>query len=102
MASDRHGHAVAVYNGLVYVIGGHDGESALMGVEVFDGNEWRPAPSMNERRYGLAAVVINGSLYAVGGKWQTTIERLDGDQWIVDTSLPKLAAPRRGFAATFF
>jgi len=68
MGKGRYGHAAVVLNGLVYAIGGSDGDTRL--VEAFDPetDTWRQVAPLNSARRFTAAAVIDGKIYAVGGR----------------------------------
>ncbi|KRZ91170.1 Kelch-like protein 3 [Trichinella sp. T8] len=70
MEFGRSGPGVAVYDGKLYALGGHDGPSVLNCVEVYDANGggWQMLPCQMETcRRNLGACVADHSLYAVGG-----------------------------------
>ena len=67
--------AVAVLNGLLYVVGGQRTDAGIIPgpvtsvVEVYDPqtDTWSAAPSMPTARMGLVAAAVDGKLYAIGG-----------------------------------
>ena len=67
MEGRRYGCAAVVWEGALYVVGGHDGTHCLKSVERFDGSRWMAMPSMTSNRHSAAAVVWDGDLYAIGG-----------------------------------
>jgi DNA-binding SARP family transcriptional activator len=81
MLSPRANHAaVAGSDGKIYVMGGHDGHSAVSAMEVYDAKtrKWSYLPSMKTRRYMHAAVCDNdGMIYAIGGMEQPTQKPCD-------------------------
>ncbi|KAL3879969.1 hypothetical protein ACJMK2_032245 [Sinanodonta woodiana] len=89
MTSKRRHVGVCASNGLLYAVGGHDGEEHLNTAERFDPktNKWTPILSMGTKRRGLALGCIGGAIYAVGGLDDntcfTTLERYDhtADSW---------------------
>ncbi|XP_060870645.1 kelch-like protein 2 isoform X2 [Metopolophium dirhodum] len=60
---------VGVLDNCIYAVGGHDDNSALNSVEVFDVSiqKWRLVASMSTKRRDLGVGVLNNLLYAVGG-----------------------------------
>ncbi|CAH1266841.1 kelch-like protein 20 [Branchiostoma lanceolatum] len=69
MNTPRSGVGVAVLEGQVYAVGGHDGSQYLNTVECYNPTErrWKyVAPMCTARRY-VAVGVMGGLLYAVGG-----------------------------------
>lgn len=71
MPSGRCEPAVAVYNGLIYVIGGYDGTYATNVVEVYDPvtDSWNTTPKtpMGVARGAAGAAIVNGKIYVIGG-----------------------------------
>ncbi len=71
MSTRRSSVGVGVLGGLIYAVGGYDGNSrqCLSSVEVYapDQDSWKRVKDMEARRSGAAVGVINGLLYAVGG-----------------------------------
>ncbi|KAH8860375.1 Kelch-like protein 5 [Schistosoma japonicum] len=70
MATHRHGLGVAVLEGVVYAVGGHDGWSYLNTVERWNGKakSWSPVTPMAVQRSTVGVAVLEGLLYAVGGR----------------------------------
>jgi N-acetylneuraminic acid mutarotase len=68
MSVERKGCAAACIDGLLYVVGGYNGDY-LASAECYDPStgEWRAVPNMSVARYGCAAASIGGLLYVVGG-----------------------------------
>ncbi|KAJ8410982.1 hypothetical protein AAFF_G00180170 [Aldrovandia affinis] len=66
----RHGLGVAVLEGPMYAVGGHDGWSYLSTVERWDpqARQWSFVASMASPRSTVGVAVLNGKLYAVGGR----------------------------------
>jgi hypothetical protein len=103
--TDRYNAATAVVDGVLYVIGGADEMTGVVGtVEAYDpaADVWRTLAPMPTRREGLALGVVNGIIYAVGGAnnglgWSTlaTVEAYDPatDTWTARASMP---TARRG------
>ena len=60
---------VGVVNGILYAVGGGNGNSVFATVEAYDpvSNTWTTRASMPTGRSGLGVGVVNGVLYAVGG-----------------------------------
>ena len=97
MASARQEHAVAVFDGKLYAVGGHNGHS-LGSVERYDPvtNAWEAVAPMAEAREYHAMAVLEGKLYAVGGSttmtamgWLSSVERYDPalDAWEAGTPI---------------
>ncbi|XP_063718556.1 kelch-like protein 20 [Symsagittifera roscoffensis] len=65
----RSGIGVAVLNGLIYAVGGHDGTSYLNSVECYDPSvkKWSIVANMNCPRRYVAVCAYNGLLYVAGG-----------------------------------
>jgi len=68
MSSGRYGFATAVFNGVIYAVGGYH-DTALTTVEAYDpaADAWTTKASMPTARTYLAAGAVNGIVYAVGG-----------------------------------
>ncbi|KAF5402768.1 putative bacteriochlorophyll 4-vinyl reductase [Paragonimus heterotremus] len=83
MATHRHGLGVAVLEGVVYAVGGHDGWSYLNTVERWNGRakSWSPVAPMAVQRSTVGVAALDGLLYAVGGRDGTaclrTVERFN-------------------------
>lgn len=103
----RSGHAVAVVNGKLYVIGGQvlttpsgTAITTLGSVEEFDpaSNVWAVKTPMPTPRSGLDAGVVNGKIYAIGGHiisggtvtYYDVVEEYDPllDAWTPRASMP--------------
>ncbi|MED6234254.1 hypothetical protein ATANTOWER_025446 [Ataeniobius toweri] len=69
MRTARSRVGVAVVNGLLYAIGGYDGQSRLSTVEVYnpETDGWTRVSSMNSQRSAMGTVVIDGHIYVCGG-----------------------------------
>ncbi|NXO45019.1 KLH18 protein, partial [Locustella ochotensis] len=69
MATARSRVGVAVLNGLLYAIGGYDGQLRLSTVEVYnpDTDCWSKVESMNSKRSAMGTVVLDGQIYVCGG-----------------------------------
>uniref|UniRef100_H2T9S7 Kelch-like family member 18 n=1 Tax=Takifugu rubripes TaxID=31033 RepID=H2T9S7_TAKRU len=69
MKTSRSRVGVAVVNGLLYAIGGYDGQSRLSTVEVYnpETDSWTRVSSMNSQRSAMGTVVIDGHIYVCGG-----------------------------------
>ncbi|KGL79597.1 Kelch-like 18, partial [Tinamus guttatus] len=69
MATARSRVGVAVLNGLLYAIGGYDGQLRLSTVEVYDpeSDSWSHVESMNSKRSAMGTVVLDGQIYVCGG-----------------------------------
>lgn len=55
--------------GKLYVVGGSDGQSSLISVEIYDPElcTWSFGPSLNTPRANVGVAVMNGRLFAIGG-----------------------------------
>ncbi|KAG9467960.1 hypothetical protein GDO78_013959 [Eleutherodactylus coqui] len=69
MTTARSRVGVAVVNGLLYAIGGYDGQSRLSTVEVYnpETDSWTKVGSMNSKRSAMGTVVLDGQIYVCGG-----------------------------------
>lgn len=69
MRTARSRVGVAVVNGLLYAIGGYDGQSRLSTVEVFnpETETWTRVSSMKTQRSAMGTVVLDGQIYVCGG-----------------------------------
>lgn len=69
MTSRRSGACVNVYDGKIYVVGGHDGPHVLRCVEVYDPllNKWQFISDLNIARRNAGFVIHNGLFYVIGG-----------------------------------
>uniref|UniRef100_A0A8D2PVP9 Kelch like family member 18 n=1 Tax=Zosterops lateralis melanops TaxID=1220523 RepID=A0A8D2PVP9_ZOSLA len=69
MGTARSRVGVAVLNGLLYAIGGYDGQLRLSTVEVYnpDTDSWSKVESMNSKRSAMGTVVLDGQIYVCGG-----------------------------------
>eukprot|EP00808_Paulinella_micropora_P022002 g3208.t1 len=70
MTSKRVGCSVALYDGALFAIGGHDGTCELSSVEKMDlrSNKWEEVACLpNGGRTGCAAAVVKGQLLVAGG-----------------------------------
>jgi len=74
MSTRRKHLGCAVYNNLIYAVGGRDDCMELSSAERYNPltNSWQPLIAMNSRRSGVGLAVVNGQLYAVGGFDGTT------------------------------
>jgi N-acetylneuraminic acid mutarotase len=90
MGSRRAGLGVAVLEGKLYAVGGHEQRGLhaaprghLSSVERFDpvAGKWEAVASMISRRRGLGVTVLEGKLYAAGGhdgsNALSSVERFD-------------------------
>ncbi|KAK7097908.1 kelch-like protein 8 [Littorina saxatilis] len=92
-------------NGMLYAVGGHDGNEHLNSGEVFNPktNKWKSIAPMGTLRRGLALASLGGPIYAVGGLDDTTcfntVERYDpgNDGW---TFVASMLTPRGGVGLT--
>ena len=70
MTTARAYHGVAVLEGMLYAVGGHDGTHPLTSVERYDPaiNVWSVVAPMTTARDSHGVAVLGGLLYAVGGR----------------------------------
>ncbi|CAG2065996.1 unnamed protein product, partial [Timema podura] len=86
MSTRRKHLGCAVFNNLIYAVGGRDDCMELSSAERYNphANTWSPIVAMTSRRSGVGLAVVNGQLYAVGGfdgtAYLKTIEVYDTDQ----------------------
>jgi N-acetylneuraminic acid mutarotase len=78
-------HGSAIYNGMIYIIGGFE-NNRLKSIEYYDGNQWsNPNIDMNVERSSLSVAVYENNLYAIGGFDNTfnfkITETFNGIQW---------------------
>ncbi|CAJ0963152.1 unnamed protein product [Ranitomeya imitator] len=69
MTTARSRVGVAVVNGLLYAIGGYDGQSRMSTVEAYnpESDSWSRVGSMNSKRSAMGTVVLDGQIYVCGG-----------------------------------
>uniref|UniRef100_A0A8D0GZL9 Kelch like family member 18 n=1 Tax=Sphenodon punctatus TaxID=8508 RepID=A0A8D0GZL9_SPHPU len=69
MTTARSRVGVAVVNGLLYAIGGYDGQLRLSTVEVYnpEADSWSKVGTMNSKRSAMGTVVLDGQIYVCGG-----------------------------------
>lgn len=70
MLTPRKNHGIAMYEGMVYVVGGEsDDEAALRSVELYDpkANSWSSVMCLRKEVSGVGVTVLGDYLYAVGG-----------------------------------
>jgi N-acetylneuraminic acid mutarotase len=95
----RGGHAVAVLDGRIHVIGGGNSESTLADHSLYDPatDRWSSLAPLPRSMGSPAAVVHEGSLYSIGGR--SGLEDF-GDVWRYDSAadrwLPGPGIPARG------
>ncbi len=97
MLSTRSHLAVAVFNNLLFAVGGIN-SAHLNTMEVFDGKKWSLAPSMITARIDHGIGVFGGFLYVLGGVTRTpsvktpvfldSVEMFDGTAWTSGLSMP--------------
>jgi N-acetylneuraminic acid mutarotase len=70
LPAPRGGHAAAVLNGRIHVIGGGNDRTTLSDHDVYDpaANAWQPCAPLPRSEGSPAAVVWRGNLYAIGGR----------------------------------
>ncbi|XP_068197424.1 kelch-like protein 18 [Antennarius striatus] len=107
MRTARSRVGVAVVNGLLYAIGGYDGQSRLSTVEVYnpETDSWTRVSSMNSQRSAMGTVVVDGHIYVCGGydgkSSLNSVERYspESDRWTVVT---EMSASRSAAGVTVF
>ena len=81
----------AVYNNMIYVVGGRDNFTELSSAERYNPltNTWQPMVAMTSRRSGVGLAIVNGMLHAVGGFDGTTylktveVYNFEKNQWLL-------------------
>ena len=70
MDSSRRGLCALSLNGLIYAIGGHDGQQGLKSVERYDpsNDHWEYVASMGKKRCFASATVMDNKILVVGGE----------------------------------
>ncbi|KAF7656589.1 hypothetical protein LDENG_00039120 [Lucifuga dentata] len=70
VAQSQKEKCIAVLEGPMYAVGGHDGWSYLNTVERWDpqARQWNYVASMSTQRSTMGVTALNGKLYAVGGR----------------------------------
>ncbi|CAJ1073204.1 kelch-like protein 18 [Xyrichtys novacula] len=107
MRTARSRVGVAVVNGLLYAIGGYDGQSRLSTVEVYnpETDSWTRVSSMNSQRSAMGTVVIDGHIYVCGGyDGKSSLNSVESyspetDRWVVVT---EMSASRSAAGVTVF
>lgn len=101
LGNSRSDSAAVVCDDFIYVIGGYSGDS-LRSVEYYDGEIWRYAAPLNEKRSGASAVTLkDGRIFVMGGydgvARQRTTEFYDPKKngWIFG---PSMGVGRSNFA----
>ena len=69
MDSSRRGLCASSLNGLIYAIGGHDGQEGLNSVERYDpsNDQWEYVASMDEKRSFASVTIMDNKILVVGG-----------------------------------
>jgi N-acetylneuraminic acid mutarotase len=99
------GHAVAVVNDTLYVIGGYDTNTGmtLNTVEAYDPitNTWSGRSPMLTARHALAAAAVNGMIYAIGGFNNGSLSTVEAYDPATNTwaTSPSLATARASLGA---
>ncbi|MFW9998387.1 MAG: Kelch repeat-containing protein [Candidatus Odinarchaeota archaeon] len=96
MPTTRHGLVAAAVDGIIYTIGGWDGDRELPTVEAYDPatDTWTTKASMPTARSFPAIVVVDGITYVIGGyfgpKVVSVVEAYDpaADKWTTKTDMP--------------
>ncbi|XP_028329325.1 kelch-like protein 18 isoform X1 [Gouania willdenowi] len=107
MRTARSRVGVAVVNGLLYAIGGYDGQSRLSTVEVYnpDTDNWTRVSSMNSQRSAMGTVVVDGHIYVCGGyNGKSSLNSVEcyspeTDRW---TLVTEMSASRSAAGVTVF
>ena len=84
MSVTRFNMGVGVLGGMIYAVGGQNGDApplangTLASVEKYNpaANSWTPVAPMTEERNGPSVGVLGGLLYAVGGDQLQQLRRL--------------------------
>ncbi|XP_072173753.1 kelch-like protein 24 [Diadema setosum] len=95
--------SMAVLDGLIYAVGGSDGDDALASVECYNPttNIWKQISPMPQAvRFGHRAVAVGGRLYCIGGESEDTVldglycynPRLDSWETVANMILPRTCA----------
>lgn len=66
----RNGVGLAILNGYLYAIGGHDGQKFQHSVEVYDPrvNRWKNVAPLKHKRASAGVVVYENRIYALGDR----------------------------------
>ena len=74
MSTRRKHLGCAVFNNMIYAVGGRDDATELSSAEIYNptSGTWSPMVAMMSRRSGVGLAVVNGQLFAVGGFDGTT------------------------------
>lgn len=95
---------VAVLDGLLYIIGGFDGNNYLQDADVYDPetNSWTSVSPLNDKRSATSVAVMKGRIFAVGGfngQFLSSVEVYDPtiNQW---SYVCGMSIPRVHFGAT--
>ncbi|KAG5841824.1 hypothetical protein ANANG_G00171060, partial [Anguilla anguilla] len=107
MSTARSRVGVAVVNGLLYAIGGYDGQSRLSTVEVYnpETDTWTRVASMNSQRSAMGTVVVDGHIYVCGGyDGKSSLNSVEcyspeADRW---TLVTEMSASRSAAGVTLF
>uniref|UniRef100_A0A8C9SBC7 Kelch-like family member 18 n=2 Tax=Scleropages formosus TaxID=113540 RepID=A0A8C9SBC7_SCLFO len=107
MSTARSRVGVAVVNGLLYAIGGYDGQSRLSTVEVYnpETDTWTQVASMNSQRSAMGTVVLDGHIYVCGGyDGKSSLSSVEcyspeTDRW---TMVTEMSASRSAAGVTVF
>ncbi|KAM9789658.1 kelch-like protein 18 [Neosynchiropus ocellatus] len=107
MRTARSRVGVAVVNGLLYAIGGYDGQSRQSTVEVYnpETDSWTQVSSMNCQRSAMGTVVIDGLIYVCGGyDGKSSLNSVEcynpeNDRW---TELTEMSATRSAAGVAVF
>ena len=69
MSTRRKHLGCAVFNSMIYAVGGRDDATELSSAEIYNPSTgtWSPMVAMMSRRSGVGLAVVNGQLFAVGG-----------------------------------
>lgn len=89
MTRPRCGVGVAILNGFLYAIGGHDGQVYLKSAERFriaDEVWFNDVADMRGERTSVGVVALNGYIYAIGGQYATVnLDRVEKYDSITNT-----------------
>ena len=104
MLTPRFGHGVGARDGILYAMGGYDGNEKLESVEAYDNasNTWSSAPSMPRPRWFFQVAALNDNLHAIGGSTGQgadlpLIDKFDGSSWTTLSAASNFPTAQSGF-----
>jgi hypothetical protein len=89
----RFNHAMQVFNGALYVLGGLDQDgTAHTNVYRFDGSTWVEEPGLPVAKASLATTTLRGELYVVAGQVGfnpvNSVHKFNGTNWMTVSDYP--------------